>query len=98
MTKVLEMRSQCLHWCQLKQKTFSNLVSSLEAGNAALGGSAASKGGGASTTGIPSLRLGTRQISSKSTAYPPPPAPCPPAYTAIEYFFSWKSQRRVLSV
>ncbi|MEH2239281.1 hypothetical protein [Nostoc sp.] len=32
-----------------------------EAGNAAHCGSAASKGGGASTTGIPSLRLGTRE-------------------------------------
>ncbi|MBE8969558.1 hypothetical protein IQ277_26060 [Nostocales cyanobacterium LEGE 12452] len=36
-----------MHWCQLKLKTFSNLVSSLWAGNAALGGRAASKGGGA---------------------------------------------------
>ncbi|WP_448269165.1 hypothetical protein [Nostoc sp. DSM 114159] len=41
------------HWCQLQLKAFSNLVSSLEAGNVALGGSAASKGGGASRTAFP---------------------------------------------
>ncbi|MHC5857647.1 hypothetical protein [Nostoc sp.] len=35
-----------------------------EAGNAVPGGSAASKGGGASTTSIPSRRLGTRQSKS----------------------------------
>ncbi|MHC0065345.1 hypothetical protein ACWATR_21015 [Nostoc sp. UIC 10890] len=42
-----------MHWCQLKLKAFSNLVSSLCAGNAALGGSAASKGGGASKMAFP---------------------------------------------
>ncbi|MDZ8085280.1 MAG: hypothetical protein RMY16_06745 [Nostoc sp. DedQUE12b] len=41
------------HWSQLKLNAFLNLVSSLEAGNAAPGGSAASKGGGASKTAFP---------------------------------------------
>ncbi|WP_334999247.1 hypothetical protein [Nostoc sp.] len=42
-----------VHWCQFKLKAFSNLVSSVWAGNATLGGRAASKGGGASRTAFP---------------------------------------------
>ncbi|MGJ5629302.1 hypothetical protein [Nostoc sp. CALU 1950] len=42
-----------MHRYQLKLQAFSNLVSSLWAGNAALGGSAASKGGGASRMAFP---------------------------------------------
>ncbi|WP_335216587.1 hypothetical protein [Nostoc sp.] len=49
-----------LHWCQLKPKPFSNLVSSLWLEMQIKSGSAASLEAEA-LIGIPSLRLGTRK-------------------------------------